>query len=110
MALMTKNIHLANSKYTYTIDNQSSCWGEADIYEITAMKSDIVDDMFNWINEWNEWLINTKWLVAISEYHESQNENYYFFRIYEFNSNYSNEDYINKWNSFWFGFISIRVV
>lgn len=110
MAINTVNLYLANSKYTYSLDNKPYCGWFADMFDITKRKEDIMYDLLDQINEWNNGLIYQKWLVAVFNTHESNNEDYNYFDIFEYVNWYSNEDYKNKWKTYWFGFIENRVV
>jgi len=111
MALNGINIYLANSKYTYkTIDNIQACGWFADIYDIQVKKENIMFEMIDQINYWNNGLISKEWLIAIFDKHKSNNEDYKYFNIFEYKDGYSDNDYIENLKSFWFWFIENRVV
>lgn len=108
MALLANNLYLANSKYTYEINWQQYCWWDADIFDIQRKKADIMNIMLWYINNSNDF--NEKWLVSIFDEHKSNNEDYNFFRIYNYVNWWDYSNYINSNKSIWFWFIENRLV
>jgi hypothetical protein len=104
MALINPT-YIANSKYTYTVDNQTFCRWFADLFNIDVDKSYI---MKNLLNEVNDYLIDNVWLIAI--FNNKDDENYYHFKIYWYVESYTEENYINSWREYWFGFIANRLI
>jgi len=108
MALIPTNLYITNSKYTYTFEWKSYCWWDADIFNIERKKADIMEKMIWYIN--NDKSFNEQWLLAIFDEHDSNNEDYYFFRIFEIRNWWKYDDYRNSNTSIWFWFISNRLI
>lgn len=105
---LTQTLYITNSKYTYETDWQQSCWWDADIFDIQRKKADIMNIMLWYIN--NDKSFIEKWLVAIFYEHKSNNEDYQFFRIYNYIDWWTYDDYRNSNKNIWFWFIENRLI
>lgn len=103
------NIFLANSYFTYTIDDKKNCSWDADLFDTWTDKNAIMRNMINFINEGNNWIVNSLNIIAIFNSHSDANENFSYFEIYKYNQNFQTEDnYRNQGNKVWFWFINIK--
>lgn len=81
-------------------------WG-AGFYEIEGKKVNIMYDIIDYIN--NK-VLSKHWLIGI--YSDKNDEDLYYFDVYEYQAGYTEEDYINKGNlrKYWFGFVENKIV
>ena len=66
-------------------------------------------NMINFINEGDNWIVNSLNVIAIFNSHNDTNENFSYFEIYKYNQNFQTEDnYRNQGSKVWFWFINIK--
>lgn len=100
-------IILANTKYTYSTDDQQSCGWEAEIFRADIGLSDIHSYMLENVNKY---IYGDENYIAMFEGHKWNTEHYQYFSIYEYREGYSDDDYYKKWNQKGFWFIFLRII
>lgn len=96
---------LACNYHTYTdINNKDWVWWDAFNLSLTNTE----DTIYDMLDDINKNQLKGTWLKAVFSKNEKNWDLRQSYNIYDIESWFTDEDYREKWNNVWFGFIKLK--